>query len=566
MFGAMKARTRGANEASALHSTVLDNRIVAVMRLVLAASGLIIILIDPSEPSRFVVSTYLALSLYVAHSVVLCVSAFRSVESKKLGLLQSHWWDVAWYVLLIALSRGTSSIFFFGFFFAILVASFREGFASGFRTTCISVFLFSTVGFVTAPSGDEFELNRFLIRPIYLLVLGYMMSYWGGFEIKLKRRLDLLREVTVLSNPRFGVDRTITMLMERVQQFYGAQGCIIVTIKDAQAHQYHIHQSTKTNTYSQPLAPNVAHLLLALPPTSAVVYWGHQWWHWLLHASEYQAYDTPSGQRIKIEPERLQSLTATLETCTFVSVPVYYHTNIRGRAFLLSNTSSFDSSDPDFLLQLTAQVIPVIDNIQLVDQLASSAAEEERRRIARNLHDSVIQPYIGLQMGLNAVRQKLIRGELVTSDVDRLITIVDDEVGSLRSYVGTLKNHVEHEESLVPSIRRFAEKFTIATGITISINTAPDLAINDRLAAELFQMVAEALSNIRRHTQATHAEISLTRHGNTVMLNIANKADDGSSSTFVPKSITERAGALGGRALVTRNEQNQTIVNIAIPL
>jgi hypothetical protein len=200
----------------------LDHRVVALMRLILAASGLLITYIDPAEPSRFVAATYTALSLYTIYSAVLYILALR--RSRLFDSLYPwlHWGDVVWYVLLISLSSGTSSIFFFGFFFAIW------GFASGLRVTLASVALFTLVGFLTAPQAAQFELNRTLVRPIYLLVLGYMIAYWGGFEITLKQRLALLKDVSTLSNPRFGVDRTIGALLHQLRAFYDADACVLI--------------------------------------------------------------------------------------------------------------------------------------------------------------------------------------------------------------------------------------------------------------------------------------------------------------------------------------------------
>src|SRR4030095_15290804 len=100
-----------------------------------------------------------------------------------------------WYLLLVSLSSGTSSIFFFFFFFSIIVASFLWGFIEGLSVTIVAAVLCAAIGFAAAPSGTAFELNRLLLRPIYLVVLGYMIAYWGGFEIQLKRRLALLKEV-----------------------------------------------------------------------------------------------------------------------------------------------------------------------------------------------------------------------------------------------------------------------------------------------------------------------------------------------------------------------------------
>jgi hypothetical protein len=68
---------------------------------------------------------------------------------------------VAWYLVLIALSNGTSSIFFFFFLFSILVAAFRSGFGAGLRITVASAVLFSIIGYSTASPGQEFELTAF---------------------------------------------------------------------------------------------------------------------------------------------------------------------------------------------------------------------------------------------------------------------------------------------------------------------------------------------------------------------------------------------------------------------
>ena len=235
---------------------------------------------------------------------------------------------------------------------------------------------------------------------------------------------------------------------------------------------------------------------------------------------------------------------------------------------ITSGRSAFDESDPAFLLQVVEHVTPVIDNIRLVDRLASDAAEEARLRIARDLHDSVIQPYIGLQMGLMACRQKLAAGGAnITGDIERLIELTREGIADLRGYVHGLKGAGERENSLLTAVRRFAPKFTEATGIAVQVEADADLRLNDRLAAEVFQMVAEGLSNVRRHTQAGWAAIELRRHNGHLVLQIENESADSSRpASFTPRSITERAAALGGRAHVEQRENDRTAVVVEIPL
>ena len=61
-----------------------------------------------------------------------------------------------------------------------------------------------------------------------MLIFGYIIARWGGYHTELKNRLKLLKEVTVFSNPRFGIDRTIKAILESIRAFYDAEACVLV--------------------------------------------------------------------------------------------------------------------------------------------------------------------------------------------------------------------------------------------------------------------------------------------------------------------------------------------------
>src|SRR5919106_2337601 len=210
------------NERQTIES--VDERLVNVTRLTLALSALIIIYVDPSEPDRLVNVTYAALALYTVYSGLVYVLSIRGRSLP--WSLPLHWIDVAWYLLLISLSSGTNSLFFFFFFFVILVASFRSGYSVGLKVTIVSAVLFVTIGYITTPA--PIEPNRFLLRAVYLASIGYLMAYWGGSEITHKRKLALLKDVSRLSNPRFGVDQTIGSIITKLCDFYDADTCILI--------------------------------------------------------------------------------------------------------------------------------------------------------------------------------------------------------------------------------------------------------------------------------------------------------------------------------------------------
>ncbi len=544
-----------------------DNLIIAAIRLVLALSGLLITYIDPVLHTSLIVYTYTALGLYTTYSVAVYVLAACYSSWLKPIIRWAHWIDVGWYSILVALSHGSTSVFFFGFFFAILVASFRWGFRAGLQVALVSAFLFIVVGLLASYIEPSFEINRFMLRPVYLVVLGYMVAYWGDVEITFKRRLSLLKEISAFSNPRFGVERTIAWLMERLRIFFNADDCLMIT-SDSGTDQHRLYRSNprdpEAGARPQPIPLDLAQQLLVLPGDQELVYNGEpRFWQRLARRL------TGPLKAVTDDQGMIGVLAERLDTDSFVTVPVRYRNEIYGRLFIIKRRRNvFRESDADFLLQVVEQVTPVIDNIRLVDRLASDATEEERQKIARDLHDSVIQPYIGLQMGLAAVRQKIATGHAnVAHELDKLIDLTGEGIADLRSYVHGLRGSGGRESNLVPAIKRFATKFANATGINVFVEANPDMHINDRLAAEVFQMVAEGLSNIRRHTHATQARIALVRQSDHLILRIENdNREEASTAVFKPRSLTERATALGGRARVEQIPGDCSTVVIEIPL
>lgn len=550
-------------------SETVDDRMIAFMRLLLAAAGLLVIIIDPSEPDRLVAMTYTTLSLYTLYSAVLYVFTIRQPTHLRFVYRWSHWIDVGWFVVLVALSRGTSSLFFFGFFFATMVASFRWGFREGMSVSTISVILFSVVALATASDGAEFELNRFLLRPVFLLILGYMMSLWGGVELRSKHRLALLREVGRLSNPRFGVDRTIGHVMQQTRTNFKATSAILV-LHDQATSTAQVRRADANDpqggAQAVALPAHVASQLLGVAAHDAVVLRGPG-----------QLLDTPAhkhamivrsvtGDQPATDGVAVSEAAAILEAASFVSVPIIYRDTVIGRGYLVSERrNAFAEHDIDFLLQLIEQVVPVIDNILLVDRLASDAANEERQRIARDLHDSVIQPYIGLQLGLTAVRQRHEAGLDVRKDIAQLADLTAEGIGELRGYVRDLRDGAERSDDLVVSLRRFADKFRSSTGIDVQVSTEHAIRVNHRLAAEAFQIAVEGLSNVRRHTNAQAAHISLGCANERLTVRIENPTTADATTPFQPRSITGRAQALGGYARVAQTA-GRTAVIVEIPL
>src|SRR5471032_1536 len=194
------------------------------MRLLLSVSALLTLFVAPSDIGSLNTLTWAVFSAYALHSLALFIATLRRRNPFWHGKVV-YWLDVGWYALMVYCSGGSNSFFFPFFFFAILATSFQWGFDEGARITLASASLL-TLGVLAA--NWQADAAHLLLRTTFVLALGYMIAYWGGLGLMQRRRLALLRGVSRLSNPRFGVDQTLASMLEQTRQFYRASSCILL--------------------------------------------------------------------------------------------------------------------------------------------------------------------------------------------------------------------------------------------------------------------------------------------------------------------------------------------------
>jgi signal transduction histidine kinase len=235
---------------------------------------------------------------------------------------------------------------------------------------------------------------------------------------------------------------------------------------------------------------------------------------------------------------------------------------------------------------LANEITPQTEQISLQNKVAADATLEAdfdttrvmRHKISIDLHDSTIQPYIGLKLGLEALRRKIPDGEPLAAEVDELLNMTAESIADLRQYIDGLR--LQHESQiksqlrapLVPSILELAKKYQHRHGIQVTVNADPELKVSERLATEIYQLVCEGLSNALRHTTAKQATVNLRSLKGQLIVEVVNHND--STQDFIhfkPRSMTERVAYLGGIISVNRTEGDKTagsktIVTAEIPL
>lgn len=180
--------------------------------------------------------------------------------------------------------------------------------------------------------------------------------------------------------------------------------------------------------------------------------------------------------------------------------------------------------------------------------------ENERTRIAREIHDSLGQALTALKLQLSAAQEAASReSPALGTRLHETTSMVDDLVKSVRRIASDLRPPILDQLGLPAAVEWLAQDFSRRTGIRCATSILPtDGVIVDELATALFRIVQEALTNVLRHAGATRVDIELGMKSGCVALEIN---DDGSgiteASTIGPGSLgilgmRERASALGG--------------------
>ena len=121
---------------------------------------------------------------------------------------------------------------------------------------------------------------------------------------------------------------------------------------------------------------------------------------------------------------------------------------------------------------------------------------------------------------------KYLHDDPVSAGLAELAEKTNSVIKDLRTYVGELQDRSssDYVNALVSSVQRHARKFGELYDIEVEVKTPSEMNINDRLAAEVFQIVQEGLSNIKRHTASSTATISMMSRNGDMILDIENES------------------------------------------
>jgi signal transduction histidine kinase len=135
------------------------------------------------------------------------------------------------------------------------------------------------------------------------------------------------------------------------------------------------------------------------------------------------------------ESEDAVSALANLLEAKYVAIAGYRQRDrVEGRLVLARNRKRFTDAEAVFLAQCAHALAAVVENITLTEELVARAAEFERLSISRDLHDTTVQPYIGLRMAIEGVAREFRDSPRVAERLAHLVEMTDLGIDELRDY------------------------------------------------------------------------------------------------------------------------------------
>ncbi|WP_299692384.1 cache domain-containing protein [uncultured Tateyamaria sp.] len=214
--------------------------------------------------------------------------------------------------------------------------------------------------------------------------------------------------------------------------------------------------------------------------------------------------------------------------------------------------------------------------LKKLTQRVFDAQEEERGRVARELHDGISQMLVGVRYALDSARRRLLRSPNTANEpLERGIDDLGTAIAEVRRISRDLRPGVLDDLGLGPALKALVEDFAVRTEIEVDFNT---VVFHNRLDQDakiaLYRIAQEALTNIERHASATRVSVDLRGHRRGATLRISDngvglpaRVRQGASGLGL-RNMQERVEQLDGqfRILASAGKSTGTVVEVTVPL
>jgi signal transduction histidine kinase len=550
-----------------------DERLIANGRALLAVSTLLVLRLDRFQPPRHPGFIGVALTAYVVYAfgVALVVGGAPAAPARL--PLVTHAVDLsAFPVLMYCYGTGPLNPFSILLVFALLSAARRWQWRGVLATMggILLVFLATAAGAARVLPSADLDLRSFLGRGVFLAVMAVLLGWLGAHEERRRREMSLLAAWT---RPLpLEASQLVGEVLEHAAGVLRAPRVAMVWEQREEPWVYVASWSSGQCRYAREPPgkwdPLVArHLadrdflcLDAADPDG------------LVHHTPPHGLEVWQGAPLHPEFQRELTVGPVLST-------VLIGETVQGRLFWLDKPA-MSSDDVALAGTVAAQAVLRMDYFYLLQRRSETAALEERVRLARDLHDGLLQSLTAAALQLQAIHD-LLEHEPVAARkrLQEIQRVIAADQGELRDFISHLKPLAERGPGLGLASRldELVRRVERGWGLSVKVKIAAE---EERIAVGLayhsFLMVHEALVNAARHGRASAADLDVKTQDGQLRIVVS---DNGQGFSFRgrydhvalnrlkrgPVSLKERIASLGGSLAIDSTEFGARL-EITVPL
>jgi signal transduction histidine kinase len=549
-----------APKTSSLSAVVLSTderkveRVLATARALLAFSLLTAIYLAPKSSSLGYM-TPVVLAAYCMYSVCLILAQRFHRAPNDAARISTHVADILWAGILTTMFAATAySPFVVFLIFPLLAAAMRWGFRATMVTAGATIaVLFVVVIFASSPviAGEAHAAEqRLSVGAVSLLILGFLLGFLGEHEKQLRSDAMTVARVAGQAHKAITPNETVAAVFSELFRVFDP-ALIQLAIHEIPTGRIHVWESSRAG--GQRIACrdlDFSHRTDLLFKDSTHHIMGFKAGKSGDSTVEYKIFDA-SGQPINGAQYSFREDWFPERLASFVCVPVVFGSEWEVRLFLWDPLQS--KATPNLLLAVTDfanRVSPTIFAAALQHHLRSRATAEERARVARELHDGIMQSLVALDMKMEVVKKVCARDTLpLLKEITSIQQVLRNEILGLREIIQANRRIEVGPTQLIPFLSETVSKFQRESRITSRfICELEEAPLPAAVCYEVARIVQESMTNVRKHSGATTVIVRFAQLKDKWLLVIT---DDGRGFDFVGRfSLDELDEARKGPAVI----------------
>ncbi|WP_041855455.1 sensor histidine kinase [Candidatus Korobacter versatilis] len=557
-------------------------RALATARVIVALTSLVAVHVDPTDPEKYRQTAYVVLLCYTAWSAAIS-AALRWRRANRHFVHLIHIGDVIWPSLLCLYTDGADSPFFTLYLFSLLSAAFRWGLWETAATSIASVGIlgFESVMLVKGPAAwrdleaGDLEVNKFIIRCVYLLLAGLMIGYLAESEKELRAENGLITRMLSRIRVDFGLANSLTTVMTGFSDVFRGDRALMLA-RDVNSGRIFLWQThgdaTEARAFVREVSLNEVGIYDPTAAADAFFYTTNP----RFSGAHYSAIER-DGTRVKHETP--QGLTIPDGAQSLLSLSFNFGQEWAGRMIVLDPQLGRDvEQELRFAQNIVRQVGPALYSVYLLRRLRTRAGAIERARVARELHDGAIQSLIAVEMQVDVIRRQSVgESARLAAELARVQHLLQQEVINLRELMQQMKPVDMGPQQFLDYLADYVDRFRRDTGIYVRFVTdLQEVTLTPKVCRELTRVVQEGLINVRKHSGARNAMVRFAQENNHWLLMID---DDGRGFDFTgrrnlieldtirrgPAIIKERVRSIGGELVIQSTPGEGSRLEIMVP-